>query len=108
MQSHEGCTNKLQKGGACIRHGIKTRKCNQEGCTDRPTNTGVGELKIPKYSKEGCTNIVVNGGICIRYEVKHKECSYKGCTSYASKEEYALGMAQSMVQRRCPKGRGMQ
>ena len=31
----EGCTNKVQKGGVCVRHGAEIKKCSSEGCTNQ-------------------------------------------------------------------------
>ena len=39
--SKEGCTNQVQKGGVCRRHGAKKRLCSQEGCTNQAQIRGV-------------------------------------------------------------------
>ena len=40
--SANGCTNVVQRGGVCTRHGAKVKRC----------------------SGEGCTNVAVQGGVC--------------------------------------------
>jgi hypothetical protein len=45
--SYLGCTNNIQKGGVCVRHGVKV----------------VRKL----CSHEGCINKTVKGGVCIRH-----------------------------------------
>ena len=41
--AHEGCTNVIKKGGACVRHGAnKERKlCSYEGCIKYSKKVGV-------------------------------------------------------------------
>jgi len=56
----DGCTNKVIKGGVCVRHGAKdTAKVKQR----------------KRCSSEGCKNIVVRGGVCKRHGAKLKQCS---------------------------------
>ena len=52
--SNEGCTNIVQNGGVCIRHGAKLKRklCSSDGCT---------------------TNIVQKGGVCYRHGAKVKQ-----------------------------------
>jgi len=39
--SSEGCTNKVVKGGVCIKHGAKDKRCSCEGCANRAAKGGV-------------------------------------------------------------------
>ncbi len=39
--SADGCTNQVQKGGLCKRHGAKTKRCSVEGCTTFAKKGGV-------------------------------------------------------------------
>eukprot|EP00985_Skeletonema_marinoi_P004674 scaffold2027_cov148-Skeletonema_marinoi.AAC.3 len=59
--SAEGCTNKVVRGGLCVRHGAKVKRCISEGCTNQVIKRGVcmrhgATLKIKRCSNEGCTN----------------------------------------------------
>jgi len=88
--SSEGCTNKVVKGGVCIKHGAKVKLCSIEGCTNYVQRNGVcirhgAKVKVKQCSYEGCTNQVVKGGICIRHgaTVKAKRCSSEGCANRA-------------------------
>eukprot|EP00984_Skeletonema_dohrnii_P024726 scaffold13857_cov76-Skeletonema_dohrnii-CCMP3373.AAC.3 len=53
--SSEGCKSIAQKGGVCIRHGAKVKRCNSGGCTNQ-------------------------GGVCRRHgaELKSCRCNSKG------------------------------
>jgi hypothetical protein len=45
----EGCTNQAYKGGVCVTHGAKVKRCTFEG---------------------GCTNQAKKGGVCITHGSK--------------------------------------
>eukprot|EP00984_Skeletonema_dohrnii_P036290 scaffold37098_cov139-Skeletonema_dohrnii-CCMP3373.AAC.1 len=86
--SADGCTNHVQKGGVCIRHGAKvTRKlCSKEGCKNIAVAGGVCRrhgAKVKLCSSEGCTNKAREGGVCKRHGAKVKLCSSEGCTKFA-------------------------
>ena len=61
------CTNKVVKGGVCIRHGASRKLCS--------------------YSKNGvkCTSYAHKGGVCTSHGAKKKRCSSVGCTNQAMK-----------------------
>ena len=61
----DGCTNQVQKGGVCMRHGASYTK---KTC-----------------SREGCTNLVQKGKVCIRHGV----AAMKNVQTMPSREEYA-------------------
>ena len=80
--SHEGCNNKAQKGGVCIRHGAKVKRCSHKGCT-----------------KQGCTKQAVKGGVCKEHGKKMMiRCSHMGCIKYARKGGVSNGhLEKSLV-----------
>ena len=39
--TNEGCTNFVQKGGVCIKHGAKRKRCNIEGCKNQVQKRGM-------------------------------------------------------------------
>ena len=39
--SHEGCTNKVIKGGVCVTPGAVFKRCAHAGCTNGAINGGV-------------------------------------------------------------------
>ena len=41
--SANGCTNVVQKGGVCTRHGAKRRMCRVDGCTNHVVQGGVSK-----------------------------------------------------------------
>jgi hypothetical protein len=49
-----GCTNQSRKGGVCIWHGAKKKRCSFEECS--------------------ITNQAQTGAVCLRYVVKGKLC----------------------------------
>ena len=61
------CTNKVVKGGVCIRHGARRKLCT--------------------YSKNGvkCTSYAHKGGLCTTHGAKKKRCSSVECTNQARK-----------------------
>ena len=61
------CTNKVVKGGVCIRHGASRKLCS--------------------YSKNGvkCTSYAHKGGVCTSHGAKKKRCTSVGCTNQAMK-----------------------
>jgi hypothetical protein len=88
----DGCTNKAQKGGVCIKHGAKIERklCSSEGCTNIAVKGGVCKkhgalVERKRCSSKGCTNKVVQGGVCMKHGAKVKLCSIEGCTKYAKK-----------------------
>ena len=92
--SKEGCKNKAQGGGRCLKHGgEKEHKiCTIEGCNNKVRNGGVCiRHGAKKYTCkiEGCTNDAKgNGGVCRRHGAKKiymKQCSAEGCKSNAQK-----------------------
>eukprot|EP00986_Skeletonema_menzelii_P004450 scaffold1518_cov113-Skeletonema_menzelii.AAC.2 len=89
--SADGCTNRAinGKGGVCMRHGAKVKRCSSEGCTKYVVNGGVcfrHGAKTKRCSIDGCTNQAQNGGVCIRHGAKVKVyvylCSKEGCTNH--------------------------
>ena len=96
--SEEGCKNKAQGGGRCLKHGGKQvyipKMCTYEGCDNKARNNG-GKFCIRHGAKkykckiEGCTNDAKgNGRVCRRHGAKkihRKPCSAKGCNSNAQK-----------------------
>ena len=72
----EGCANKAQNGGVCIRHGAKMKQCTSEGCLNRAVKGGVckrhgADVDRKKCTVEDCTNLAVKGGMCKR----HGDCN---------------------------------
>ena len=90
MCTDDECTNKAHKGGVCIRHGAKLKRCSCEGCTNRALRQGVCVKQGAKWTKkkcsiEGCASYAIKGGVCMKHGTKRKQCSSEGCTSYAKK-----------------------
>ena len=88
--SHEGCTNVVVNRGVCTRHGAKRPQCNSEGCTNIAVKGGVCRrhgAKVPSKlcSHQGCTNISKQGGVCVRHGAKLARCSSEGCINYAQR-----------------------
>jgi hypothetical protein len=86
--SADGCTNRVRKGGVCIRHGAKVKRCSIEGCNNHAKIGGVCDkhgAKRKTCSSEACTNQAQIGGVCIRHGAKVKLCSSEGCTNQATK-----------------------
>ena len=88
--SADGCTNQVQKGGLCRRHGAKTKRCSVEGCKNHAKKGGVcikHGAKKTQCSMEECTNHAVRRGVCIKHgaKVEYKGCSVEGCTNLAQK-----------------------
>ena len=96
--SEEGCKNKAQGSGRCLKHGGKQvyipKMCTYEGCDNKARNNG-GKFCIRHGAKkytckvEGCTNDAKgNGRVCRRHGAKKihkKKCSTEGCTSNAQR-----------------------
>ena len=90
--SADGCTNKAQKGGVCVKHGAKVeyKRCSVEGCTNGVIKGGVcvkHGAKLKLCSFDGCTTQAKKGGVCVKHgaKVEYKRCSTEGCTSLAQK-----------------------
>ena len=90
--NNKGCTNIVQNGGVCIRHGAKVKTCSIEGCTNNVVKGGVcirhgAKRNRKKYtcSQEGCTNNALRRGVCMRHGATVKTCSYEGCTNQSKK-----------------------
>ena len=45
-----GCTNEVQKGGICYRHGSKRKRCSHDGCTNKASLDSLMEKQRPKRS----------------------------------------------------------
>jgi len=78
--SADGCTNKVQQGGVCRRHGAKLtgRNCSHEGCSNHVVNGGVcikhgATCTKKKCSIVGCKKYAQNGGVCVRHGEMDKE-----------------------------------
>ena len=80
--SFDECTNQVQQGGLCIRHGAivtryKRRRCSFDGCTDQVQQEGLcirqGAI-IPRCSHE-------LKGRCRRHGAKLQKIQSDGCTS---------------------------
>ena len=85
---HEGCTSRARNGGLCMRHGAKGKHCSHTGCSSRVRNGGLcmrHGAKVKRCCHERCTSLVQNGGLCIRHGAKVKRCSHEGCASHAKK-----------------------
>ena len=94
--SEEGCKNKAQGGGRCLKHGGKKEHkiCTIEGCNNKARNNG-GKFCIRHGAKkytckvEGCTNDAKgNGRVCRRHGAKKihkKKCSTEGCNNNAQR-----------------------
>ena len=103
--STKGCTNRIQKGAVCVRHGANSN----EGCTDKVKKGGVcigHDAKVKKVNRytcshEGCTNIahiggvVVKGGVCIEHGAERNMCSYEGFINVMG--EFALTWRESQA-----------
>jgi hypothetical protein len=82
--NQEGCGNKVQQGGVCIKHGakVKRKNCSQEGCGNKVRQGGVcikhGAI-VKRCSQEGCGNKVQQGGVCVQHGARVKRCSQDGC-----------------------------
>eukprot|EP00985_Skeletonema_marinoi_P024831 scaffold17643_cov67-Skeletonema_marinoi.AAC.1 len=92
--SSEGCTNRVVKGGVCVKHGAKVeaKRCSSEGCTNHVVKGGVcvkhgAKVEAKRCSSEGCTNVARKGGVCWRHgaKVEAKRCSSEGCTNHVVK-----------------------
>ena len=75
--SADGCSNKVIKGGVCVRHGAKNKRCNIEGCTNKAQLGGVCKRHgaKTKCSSDGCKNHAKRRGVCKRhgaYEYRNK------------------------------------
>ena len=80
MCSHKVCTNHVQKGGVCLRHGAEKRTCSHGGCTNHVQKGGVclrhgANVKTCKH--DGCTNHVQAKGVCSRHGAKVRRCKYE-------------------------------
>mmetsp|Transcript_34119 Transcript_34119/g.55705 ORF Transcript_34119/g.55705 Transcript_34119/m.55705 type:complete len:403 (+) Transcript_34119:100-1308(+) len=90
---HEGCTNRVCKGGVCWTHGAKKKKCWHEGCTTYARDGGVctrhGAKKYRKVCKhDGCTSFSQVDGACYKHGTNghcRKTCSREGCNNLAQK-----------------------
>jgi len=87
---HERCKKPPRKGGRCVAHGAKRKRCTFEGgCTKSVRKGGVcwtHGAKVPRKLctfEGGCTNKVVQGGVCITHGAMTKRCSFKGCARKA-------------------------
>eukprot|EP00984_Skeletonema_dohrnii_P007240 scaffold2618_cov69-Skeletonema_dohrnii-CCMP3373.AAC.1 len=90
--SHEGCTNRAEKGGVCCTHGAERPRCSRENCTNYAQQGGVCRrhgAEAPKCSHENCTNQARKGGVCMShgavYVYVRPRCSHEGCTKQAQK-----------------------
>ena len=83
-----GCSSYARKGGVCVTHGAKVKRCSFEGCTNIVVKGGVcvthgAKQKAKKRcNHEGCTNGAIKGGVCWTHGAKRelKHCSFEGCT----------------------------
>jgi len=84
--NQDGCTNRVQKGGVCLRHGAVVRyTCRHEGCTNQVKRSrGVCTLHEAKQravltcKREGCPNPVGRqGGVCILHTRLSKDFKTK-------------------------------
>ena len=79
--SSEGCTNKIVKGGVCVRHGAKVKRCSSEGCKNQAQKGGVcmrHGAKVKRCRVEGCTNLIQRRGVCRKHEANHNSTSFIG------------------------------
>ena len=66
----EGCDNKSQIGGVCVKHGAKTPRCKIEGCENKSQKNGVcvkHGAKIPRCKIEECESKSKQGGVCTKH-----------------------------------------
>eukprot|EP00984_Skeletonema_dohrnii_P015434 scaffold6670_cov81-Skeletonema_dohrnii-CCMP3373.AAC.2 len=76
----DGCTNQVQNGGVCIKHGAEVKRCSSKGCTNGAIKGGVCKkhaveqlkkqicmhgAKVKLCSSEGCTHYAFKGGVCV-------------------------------------------
>ena len=81
--SAEGCTNNIQNGGVCFRHGAKKKPCSVDDCTNQVVNGGVcirHGAKVKLCSVDNCTNYAKKGGVCVQHGAKGDRCKLEGCT----------------------------
>eukprot|EP00984_Skeletonema_dohrnii_P016933 scaffold7615_cov86-Skeletonema_dohrnii-CCMP3373.AAC.3 len=73
--SAEGCTNIVQIGGVCVRHGARRKRCISEGCTNKAVKGGVcwthgGKVERKLCSVGNCTKQAQKGGVCHRHRTQ--------------------------------------
>jgi hypothetical protein len=74
------------KGGVCVTHGAKRKRCSFEGCPNRVQQGGVcvthgAKVRARKQCRiKGCTNQFQKGGVCITHGAikERKRCKFVG------------------------------
>ena len=66
-------TNQSIKGGVCLSHGARAKRCSVEGCN--------------KHGREG--------GVCISHGAKREKCKSRGCSTIARRGDSCFSHAQN-------------
>jgi len=79
--------NLAQRGGVCVGHGTRAKRCSSEGCTNVSVKGGVCKrhgaisiVNVKLYNSEGA-NQVQRGGVCWRHganRITHNESTAFG------------------------------
>jgi len=91
------------KGGICIAHGAKTKRCSQEGCAKGVIKGGVCTThgaKKKRCSQEGCANGARIGGVCRRhsaYSIAAAAAAAAARDRAARHHHFAAGYYEAMV-----------
>lgn len=86
--SKQGCTNQVQQGGLCIRHGAKVKMCTASGCTKLAQQGGLcikhgASVKLCSWGD--CGKLAQRGGVCYSHGAKARKCSSEGCMNNAKR-----------------------
>ena len=82
--NYPGCSNKIQNGGFCYKHGAKAPICSHPCCSNNVVNNGVCRRHGAKgrtCGHENCKNFAIKGGVCCRHGSVAKTCGHTGCTN---------------------------
>ena len=63
----------LVRGGVCVAHGAKKKRCRHEGCANQVVNGGdrlTHGMNIKHSSHEGCKSNANKGGLCLSHGAK--------------------------------------
>ena len=82
--NYPDCSNKIQNGGVCYKHGATAKMCSHPCCSNNVVNNGVCRRHGAKgrtCGHENCKTFAIKGGVCRRHGSVAKKCGFTGCTN---------------------------